>query len=208
MKKAARSLRLGASITALTMAMIAGQAQAQETTTDGEEVEAVVVTGFRSSLDKALNVKRSEAAAVDSILAEDIGKFPDLNLSESIQRIPGVAITRDGGEGRQISVRGLGPQFTRVRINGMEALTTGGSADSSGGTNRGRSFDFNVFASDLFNSIRSARRPRPRRKKARSARRSTCARLARSTITASPWPLRPWPATTTCPRRSARAAPS
>ncbi len=153
MKKAARSLRLGASITALTMAMIAGQAQAQETTTDGEEVEAVVVTGFRSSLDKALNVKRSEAAAVDSILAEDIGKFPDLNLSESIQRIPGVAITRDGGEGRQISVRGLGPQFTRVRINGMEALTTGGSADSSGGTNRGRSFDFNVFASDLFNSI-------------------------------------------------------
>ncbi|WP_269716122.1 TonB-dependent receptor [Caulobacter sp. NIBR2454] len=152
MKKAHTSLRLGASVTALTVAMIAGQAQAQDTA-GADEVEAVVVTGFRSSLDKALNVKRAEAAAVDSILAEDIGKFPDLNLSESIQRIPGVAIARDGGEGRQISVRGLGPQFTRVRINGMEALTTVGSADSSGGTNRGRSFDFNVFASDLFNSI-------------------------------------------------------
>ncbi|HYD73746.1 MAG TPA: TonB-dependent receptor, partial [Candidatus Binatia bacterium] len=85
--------------------------------------------------------------------AEDIADFPDLNLSESIQRIPGVAITRDAGEGRQISVRGLGPQFTRVRINGMEALATGGGTDAAGGTNRARSFDFNVFASELFNSI-------------------------------------------------------
>lgn len=115
--------------------------------------EDIVVTGFRSSLAKALDQKRTEAASVDSILAEDIGKFPDLNLSESIQRIPGVALARDGGEGRQISVRGLGPQFTRVRINGLEALSTAGGSDASGGTNRGRGFDFNVFASDLFNSI-------------------------------------------------------
>jgi TonB-dependent receptor len=115
--------------------------------------EDIVVTGFRGSLARALNLKRQEAAATDSILAEDIGKFPDLNLSESIQRIPGVALQRDGGEGRQITVRGLGPQFTRVRINGMEALTTAGGADASGGTNRSRSFDFNIFASDLFNSI-------------------------------------------------------
>ena len=118
-----------------------------------DAVSEVVVTGFRNSLAKALNVKRTESAAVDSILAEDIGKFPDLNLSESIQRIPGVALARDGGEGRQISVRGLGPQFTRVRINGMEALTTGGGSDAGGGINRGRSFDFNVFASDLFSAI-------------------------------------------------------
>jgi iron complex outermembrane receptor protein len=114
---------------------------------------AIVVTGFRSSLARALNMKKLENASTDSILAEDIGKFPDLNLSESIQRIPGVALQRDGGEGRQITVRGLGPQFTRVRINGMEALTTAGGADASGGTNRSRSFDFNVFASDLFNAI-------------------------------------------------------
>jgi iron complex outermembrane receptor protein len=119
----------------------------------GDELSEIVVTGFRNSLDKALDVKRVEAGAVDTILAEDIGKFPDLNLSESIQRIPGVALARDGGEGREISVRGLGPQFTRVRINNMEALTTAGGSDASGGTNRGRSFDFNVFASDLFNAI-------------------------------------------------------
>jgi TonB-dependent receptor len=122
-------------------------------TANGAPVQEIVVTGFRSSLQKALVGKRNSAISEDTILAEDIGKFPDLNLSESIQRIPGVAITRDGGEGRQISVRGLGPQFTRVRINGMEALATTGSSDASGGVNRGRNFDFNVFASDLFNSI-------------------------------------------------------
>ena len=113
----------------------------------------IVVTGFRGSLEKSIDIKRQSAVAVDSILAEDIGKFPDLNLSESIQRIPGVALSRDGGEGRSISVRGLGPQFTRVRINGMEAIATAGGSDASGGSNRGRGFDFNVFAADLFNSI-------------------------------------------------------
>jgi TonB-dependent receptor len=137
-------------------ALAAGAAQAQQATpapAGDDTVEAVVVTGFRNSLQQALNVKRQSAAAVDAIYAEDMAKFPDLNLSESIQRIPGVAISRDAGEGRQISVRGLGAQFTRVRINGMEALTTSGGTDASGGTNRSRSFDFNVFASDLFNRI-------------------------------------------------------
>ena len=82
-----------------------------------------------------------------------IAEFPDNNLAESIQRVPGVAIARDAGEGRTITVRGLGPQFTRVRINGMEAQSTTSATDSSGGANRGRGFDFNVFASELFNSI-------------------------------------------------------
>ncbi len=67
--------------------------------------------------------------------------------------MPGVSIARDAGEGRQISVRGLGPQFTRVRINGMEAMSANGGTDAAGGTNRDRSFDFNTFASELFNSI-------------------------------------------------------
>lgn len=142
-----RALFSGASLAALTMA-VAAPAFAQQ-----NEVEEVIVTGFRGSLQQALELKRGSATAGDTILAEDIGKFPDLNLSESIQRISGVALARDGGEGRQISVRGLGPQFTRVRINGMEALTTAGGTDASGGTNRGRSFDFNIFAADLFNSI-------------------------------------------------------
>ncbi len=116
-------------------------------------VEEVVVTGFRQSLQMALDEKRDAIGAVDAIVAEDIADFPDLNLAESIQRIPGISIERDAGEGKRISVRGLGPQFTRIRINGMEALTTGGGSDNSGGTNRDRSFDFNTFASELFNSI-------------------------------------------------------
>ncbi|WP_157994343.1 TonB-dependent receptor [Peristeroidobacter agariperforans] len=111
-----------------------------------QEVEEVVVTGFRQSLNKALDVKREEIAAVDSIVAEDIADFPDLNLAEAIQRIPGVTINREGGQGRTITVRGLGGDFTRTNINGMETV-----AGSTG--NRGRGFDFNVFASELFQSI-------------------------------------------------------
>lgn len=120
---------------------------------DAEAVEEVVVTGFRASLDKAIAAKKEQVGAIDMIAAEDIADFPDLNLAESLQRVPGVAIARDAGEGRNISVRGLGPQFTRVRINGIEAMSANGGTDAAGGTNRGRNFDFNTFASELFNNI-------------------------------------------------------
>jgi iron complex outermembrane recepter protein len=124
-----------------------------QATAEAPEGEAIVVTGFRQSLRAALSQKRDANSIVDVIRAEDIADFPDNNLAESIQRIPGVTITRDQGEGRQITVRGLGPLFTRVRINGMEGLSTTGGADASGGANRSRSFDFNIFASELFNQI-------------------------------------------------------
>ncbi|MET0180303.1 MAG: TonB-dependent receptor [Novosphingobium sp.] len=110
----------------------------------------IVVTGFRQSLEAALNVKKNSVSAVDAIVAEDIAKFPDQNLAESLQRIPGITILRDGGEGRAITVRGLGAQFTRVRVNGMETVATSSDGASA---NRDRAFDFNVFASELFNSI-------------------------------------------------------
>src|SRR5688500_13946621 len=113
----------------------------------------IVVTGFRQSLTAALSAKREDTGIVDVIRAEDIADFPDQNLAESLQRIPGVAIDRDAGEGRQITVRGLGSDFTRVRLNGLEALATTGGTDSSGGANRSRAFDFNIFASELFNSL-------------------------------------------------------
>ncbi len=128
----------------------------QPSVTDAPEADDgadIVVTGFRESLSSAINLKRNETATVDVIKAEDIAEFPDLNLAESLQRIPGVAISRVNGEGRNISVRGLGPEYTRVRINGMEAIGTTGGTDNSGGVNRGRGFDFNIFSSDLFNSL-------------------------------------------------------
>ncbi|HWU79359.1 MAG TPA: TonB-dependent receptor [Caulobacter sp.] len=136
---------------AFAVSMLAGAASAQTTTPtqtadEASAVEQIVVTGYRSSLSKALGAKRTSIGAIDAILAEDIAAFPDQNLAEAIQRLPGVTIDRVGGEGRQISVRGLNADFTRVRINGVEAIATGGG-------NRSRGFDFNVFASELFNSI-------------------------------------------------------
>lgn len=120
---------------------------------DAASSDAIVVTGFRKSLEAALNLKKASVSAVDAIVAEDIAKFPDQNLAESMQRIAGVAITRDGGEGREITVRGLGSQFTVTRVNGMPAQAASMLAGSGGSPNRDRSFDFNVFASELFKSL-------------------------------------------------------
>jgi TonB-dependent receptor len=118
------------------------------------EVEAVVVTGYRASLQSAIAVKRNSNVQVDAINAEDIADFPDANLAESLQRLPGVSIDRENGEGRTITVRGLGSDFTRVRLNGLEAQSTAGPSDSGTSPNRGRGFDFNTFASELFSSLR------------------------------------------------------
>lgn len=135
---------------------LATAAQAQDTPAETPADQAddgddeIVVTGFRQSLGAAINVKRNSVSSVDAIVAEDIAKFPDQNLAESLQRIPGVSIQRDAGEGRAITVRGLGAQFTRVRLNGMETVATGTDGASA---NRDRAFDFNVFASELFTSL-------------------------------------------------------
>ena len=116
--------------------------------------EVIEISGFRQLINQAKNIKREAIISQDSIVAEDIADFPDLNLADSLQRIPGVTITREAGEGRQISLRGLGPDFTRVQVNGMEALGTSSSPmDARGAVSRTRAFDFNIFASELFNQI-------------------------------------------------------
>lgn len=124
--------------------------EAQVGADDAAPDDAIVVTGFRQSLQAAINVKKNAVGAVDAIVAEDIAKFPDQNLAESLQRIPGISISRDAGEGRAITVRGLSSQFTRVRVNGLETVATSTDGASA---NRDRAFDFNVFASELFSSI-------------------------------------------------------
>lgn len=151
--KLARALTLAGLVTlaGTTPALMAQETQPKP---QEEDIEVITVSGgFRGSLASALNQKRFETGSTDSIKAEDIADFPDLNLAESLQRIPGVAISRVAGEGRQISVRGLGPDFTRVRINGMEAMSSGGGTDAAGGANRGRGFDFSTFSSDLFSEL-------------------------------------------------------
>ncbi|MEE4454628.1 TonB-dependent receptor [Novosphingobium resinovorum] len=129
----------------------AGPAQAADSVADDTaSANDIIVTGYRQSLQAALNVKRESVSAVDAVVAEDMAKFPDQNLAESLQRIPGISIQKDGGEGRAITVRGLSAQFTRVRVNGLEAIATSSDGASA---NRDRSFDFNVFASELFSSL-------------------------------------------------------
>lgn len=118
------------------------------------EVDELVVTGYRKSLGEARDIKQASVIQVDAIVAADMAKFPDLNLAESLQRLPGVQITREAGEGRRISLRGLGPDFARVQLNGMEVLGNVDSAqDSRGQRSRDRAFDFNIFASELFSRV-------------------------------------------------------
>ena len=118
------------------------------------DVSEVVVTGYRESIAEAHQIKRDAVGDEDVIVAEDIAAFPDLNLAESLQRIPGITINRDSGEGRQITLRGLGPDFTRTQLNGMEVLgNTASGMDNRGGVSRTRSFDYSLFASELFDRV-------------------------------------------------------
>lgn len=118
------------------------------------ELDGVVVTGFRDSLLHAHDIKRQAIGSQDVILAEDIAAFPDLNLAESLQRIPGVTISRDAGEGRQITLRGLGPDFVRTQLNGMEvSASTSSGFDNRGSVSRTRAFDYSIFAAELFNKV-------------------------------------------------------
>ena len=134
---------LGASAIALGVAM---PALAQEARPADQASEEIVVTGIRASLESALNIKRDSQGVVDAISAEDIGKFPDTNLAESLQRITGVSNDRSSGEGSTVTVRGFGADFNLVVVNGRQMPTStlgdGFSAPSS------RSFDFANLASE------------------------------------------------------------
>ena len=120
-----------------------------------DTIEEVIVTGIRGSLQRALGIKRNASNIVDAIVAEDIGKFPDQNLAESIQRIPGVAIDRARGEGALVSIRGLGPEFVRVEVNGRTGLSGagGGAAGGIGGLDSSRSFFFDSMQSELVGAV-------------------------------------------------------
>jgi TonB-dependent receptor len=113
------------------------------TTTTSDELQEIVVSGFRQSLVTAVEDKRTAVAIVDTIAAEDIGKFPEQNLAESLQRITGVEIQRSAGEGQFVSIRGLDPKFTQVDLDGRELPTPTGT----------RTFDFTIFSSDFVNAI-------------------------------------------------------
>ncbi len=117
---------------------------------DPSALQSVTVTGIRASLNSAMNLKRDGQGVVDGINAEEIGKFPDTNLAESLQRISGVSIDRSIGEGSKITVRGVGPDFNMVLLNGrqMPASTLLDTNASSS-----RAFDFANLASEAISGI-------------------------------------------------------
>lgn len=117
-----------------------------------DDSTVVVVTGYRGSLQSSTQAKKRAVGFEDAIFAEDIGKFPDTNIAESFNRIPGIVISRDiNGDGVNVSIRGLGTSFTRVLLNGAPvAVASTGSTDSQ---NTNREVDLDLFPTELFTQL-------------------------------------------------------
>lgn len=143
--KVAASLSLILGATALP-AFSAEQEGAQES-----QVEVITVTGMRSSIKESTRLKRDASGVVDAISAEDIGKFPDTNLAESLQRITGVSIDRSNGEGSKVTVRGFGPDYNMVTLNGRTMPASG--LPAGGGVANSRAFEFSNLSSDAIKSV-------------------------------------------------------
>jgi len=120
---------------------------------DANQGDEVVVTGIRASLERSIAIKRDSTGVVDAISSEDIGKFPDTNLAESLQRITGVSINRVNGEGATVTVRGFGPQYNLVTLNGRQLAAAnitvvGGDQNGDGAGGFDRSFNFSNLAAE------------------------------------------------------------
>jgi iron complex outermembrane recepter protein len=105
--------------------------------------DEILVTGYAASLQRALATKRKLDVISDGISAEDIGKYPEQNIAESLQRVTGVQITRSLGDGQFLSVRGLDPKFTDTLYNGRQLPTASGS----------RAFDFQVLTANFASQV-------------------------------------------------------
>ena len=138
-----RKTKLACSVAAVLASAISANSAFAQDAQPNKDVEVIEVSGIRSSVAKSMDVKRSSAGVVDAISAEDIGDFPDTNLAESLQRITGVSIDRSGGEGQLITVRGFGPQFNTVLVNGRQMASE----------NDSRAFSFDTIASELVSSL-------------------------------------------------------
>lgn len=135
-------------------------AQAQTVTGGGagDTLEEIVVTGFRSSLANSTNDKRNATGFQDSIFAEDIGKFPDTNIAESFNRVPGITINREvSGEGISVAIRGLGTNFTRVLLNGAPVAVASTGRTDAQSTNR--EVDLDMFPTELFSQLTVSKSP-------------------------------------------------
>jgi iron complex outermembrane recepter protein len=124
-----------------------GAAFAQEQS--GEDIQEVVVTGLRKSIEDSIGAKKQDSSIVEVVSAEDIGKLPDSSIAESIARLPGIAAQRTNGRAQTLSIRGLGPDFTVTTFNGREQATT----------NDNRTVEFDQYPSELVTQVKIYKTP-------------------------------------------------
>ncbi len=142
----ARRLAHTASRVAVSVAMVAAFAApafAQDAPVEEDEEDAIVVSGFRASLENAVNEKKNNDQILESVSAEDIGKLPDASIGESIARLPGVTSQRLNGRSNNISIRGFGPDFSQTVLNGREQTSTGDS----------RAVEFDQYPSEIVSQV-------------------------------------------------------
>ena len=162
MKAIAFRNRRAAFVSAIMLSGCAMPAFAQDTpapSASGADDDAeILVTGYRASLESSANAKRDSVGFVDTIFAEDIGKFPDTNIAESLNRVPGVTIVREiSGDGLNVAIRGLGTNFTRVLLNNAPiAIASTGRTDSQ---NTNREVDLDLFPTQLFTQLSVVKSP-------------------------------------------------
>lgn len=131
--------------TALTGFLAAGGVQAQDSATAG--AQEVVVVGIRHSLQSSIQLKKKTDSVIDVITAEDVGKFPDTNVAESLSHLPGLAVDRRFGEGEKVSILGTDPALNRLFVDGHSIA----SADWGGfdGDISGRTFNYTLLAPEI-----------------------------------------------------------
>ncbi|WP_434026439.1 TonB-dependent receptor [[Pseudomonas] boreopolis] len=123
---------------------------------DATTLDSITVTGYRYAIEKSLDQKREANAIVDVVNAEDIGKFPDKNVADALQRVPGVIVSRDGGEGKNVSVRGLSSELTLTELNGNYIATAESNGDPT------RSFNYTLLPSNMLSSAELFKSPEAR----------------------------------------------
>ncbi|WP_221740378.1 TonB-dependent receptor [Stenotrophomonas sp. 278] len=153
---AAITFALTAALSPVAFAQQAAPAAAPAQSPDATTLDSVQVTGYRYAIEQSLQQKRDANAVVEVITAEDVGKFPDKNVADSLQRVPGVVITRDGGEGKSVSVRGLDPDLTLTQLNGNYIATSETNDEAS------RSFNYTLLPSNMLSSAELFKSPEAR----------------------------------------------
>jgi len=143
-----------------TAASAPAAATAKPAAAPAEAVQSVTVTGYRASLERAMEVKHNANSIVDAISAEDIGKFPDTNAAESLSHLPGIAVDRLYGEGEKVSINGTDPALNRVLINGQTIASGdwgGNPSDTSG-----RTFNYTLLSPEIIGLMQVYKSPEVR----------------------------------------------